>query len=72
MTPTLRCATEEIGDGLWKWSAWVETDALEEIEEVVYTLDPSFFNPVRRIRDRDSRFLVADTTSHPLWQNQIF
>ena len=63
MTPILRSATEQIGDGLWKWSAWIETDALEEIEEVVYTLDPSFFNPVRRVKNRDSRFLVEDTTS---------
>lgn len=63
MTPILRSATEQIGDGLWKWSAWVETDALEEIEEVVYTLDPSFFNPVRRVKNRGSRFLVEDTTS---------
>jgi CheY-like chemotaxis protein len=63
MTPILRCAAEQIGEGLWKWSAWIETDTLEEIDEVVYTLDPSFFNPVRRIRDRVSRFLLADTTS---------
>ena len=63
MGTDLASLTEDVGDGLWRWSVWVEADSPEEIEEVVYTLDSSFFNPVRRTKERDSHFKIADVAS---------
>ncbi|MCL6257475.1 hypothetical protein M3O96_00125 [Aquiflexum sp. TKW24L] len=47
-----------VGDDWWKWSLWIEGKDmdLDEIDSVVYTLHPTFPNPVRRITNRDSKF----------------
>lgn len=63
MTANLLSLVEDAGGGLWRWSVSVETDSPEEIEEVVYTLDPSFSNPVRRTKERISGFKIADLAS---------
>jgi transcription initiation factor IIF auxiliary subunit len=50
------------GDGLkdhwWSWAVWVEgpESELDGIEYVEYTLHPTFPKPVRRIRDRATKF----------------
>lgn len=46
------------GDDWWTWWIWIEADdvLLNEIEVVVYTLHPTFYEPVRRITDRKSKF----------------
>lgn len=65
MAPELAVLIEEIETGLWNWSVWVDSEPLEVIEEVVYTLDSSFFNPVRRTKERESRFKMGDIASGP-------
>lgn len=65
MTSELEVLIEEIETGLWNWFVWVESDPSEVIEEVVYTLDSSFFNPVRRTRERESKFKIKDIASGP-------
>jgi CheY-like chemotaxis protein len=65
MTVDLAESIEESGAGLWRWSIWVESDLLEQIEEVVYTLDSSFVNPVRRTKERKAKFKIADVASGP-------
>lgn len=46
------------GDDWWKWWIWIEgpDNELDQIDHVVYTLHTTFPNPVRTIRDRDSKF----------------
>lgn len=46
------------GDDRWKWWVWIdgpETE-LDGVEKVVYTLHPTFPNPVRTVTDRRSKF----------------
>ena len=46
------------GNDYWKWWIWVEgpADELDRIDYVVYTLHPTFPNPVRTVTDRASKF----------------
>ena len=60
MTTELATQTEQIEEGLWRWSVWIETNSSEDIEEAVYTLDSSFFNPVRRTKESGSNFKITD------------
>ena len=46
------------GDDWWKWWIWIdgtETE-LDRISEVIYTLHPTFPDPVRTVRDRSTKF----------------
>lgn len=45
-------------DGWWKWWIWIEgpDNELDKIDHVVYNLHTTFPNPIRTIRDRDSKF----------------
>ncbi len=47
-----------VGDDWWKWAIWIEGQDkdLDEIDYVVYTLHPTFPHPVRRIKNRESKF----------------
>jgi len=51
------------GDDWWKWRIWIEgTDAeLDEIDKVVYTLHETFPDPVRVIKDRQSKFRLESS-----------
>jgi hypothetical protein len=42
----------------WGWSAWIEgtPEELDNIDEVVWRLHPTFTNPIRRINSRDTKF----------------
>ena len=44
------------GDDWWKWWVWIDgpKEELDQIDHVVYTLHPTFPNPVRIVRDRSS------------------
>lgn len=47
------------GDDYWDWSVWIESDdpkKLDKIEFVTYHLHNTFYNPVRVIKDRVSKF----------------
>jgi transcription initiation factor IIF auxiliary subunit len=46
------------GKDYWRWSIWLDgTDAeLDAVDHVVYTLHPSFPNPVRSVKDRATKF----------------
>lgn len=58
--------SEYIGDGLWRWSISLPSDApLDEIERVVYTLHPTFSKPVRKVLVPENGFAVQDITSAP-------
>lgn len=49
------------GEDWWEWWVWIEgADAeLDAISQVIYTLHPTFPNPVRTIRDRRSKFRLS-------------
>src|SRR5262245_25262815 len=51
---------DESGDW-WRWSVWLEgPDAeLDMVKEVIYTLHSTFRNPVRRIKDRNTKFRLS-------------
>lgn len=42
----------------WKWWVWINGPAneLDQVDHVVYVLDPTFPSPVRTARDKNSRF----------------
>jgi len=42
----------------WKWWVWIEgpDEELDQIDQVVYILHPTFSNPVRTCSDRASKF----------------
>jgi transcription initiation factor IIF auxiliary subunit len=44
----------------WNWWVWIEgpDSELDQIDHVVYTLHPTFPNPVRTISDRASKFTL--------------
>ena len=46
------------GDDWWKWAVWVEApdEALDRIDYVEWILHATFPDPVRRTRDRESKF----------------
>jgi len=47
------------GDNYWDWSVWIESDdpkKLDKIISVTYHLHNTFYNPVRVIKDRASKF----------------
>ena len=46
------------GDDWWRWAVWVEGSdaALDQIDFVEWTLHPTFPNPIRKVRDRASKF----------------
>jgi transcription initiation factor IIF auxiliary subunit len=46
------------GKQWWKWSLWIEgTDEdLDQIESVIYSLHPTFPEPLRTVTDRASKF----------------
>ena len=45
-------------DDWWSWSIWIEGDDtdLDKIRYVVYTLHPTFYNPVRKKSNRKTKF----------------
>lgn len=46
------------GEDWWRWAVWVEArdEALDLIDFVEWRLHPSFSNPIRKVRDRMSKF----------------
>jgi transcription initiation factor IIF auxiliary subunit len=46
------------GGDWWTWAVWLEgrDEALDFVEFVEWALHPTFPNPVRRVRDRASKF----------------
>lgn len=46
------------GDDWWEWSVWVDAsdDEINKIKFVEYTLHPTFPNPVRIIKNRQTKF----------------
>jgi transcription initiation factor IIF auxiliary subunit len=49
------------GEDWWVWWIWIDApDAeLDQIEQVVYTLHPTFPEPVRTVKDRMSKFRLS-------------
>lgn len=47
-----------VGGNQWKWSVWLEGEdaELDQVESVEYHLHPTFPQPVRVVKDRDSMF----------------
>jgi transcription initiation factor IIF auxiliary subunit len=47
-----------LGHDRWKWSVWVDgpSEKLDQIDYVMYVLDPTFHNPVREVSDRATKF----------------
>jgi len=46
------------GNNWWQWSVWLDgvEDELDKVAHVIYTLDPTFPTPTRKIVDRNSKF----------------
>ncbi|MEO5775309.1 MAG: pYEATS domain-containing protein [Flavobacterium sp.] len=46
------------GDDWWSWWIWIDggNNDLDQIVQVIYTLHSTFHNPVRKIKDRKTKF----------------
>jgi transcription initiation factor IIF auxiliary subunit len=53
-----------LGNDRWTWSVELNgTPAeLDDVDHVVYVLDPTFHNPVREIRDRVTNFRLTTSS----------
>ncbi len=58
MSVRIKQETHYKGNDWWKWSVWLDGPKreLDRIDHVVYTLHPTFREPVRRITDRKTNF----------------
>ncbi|MDR4467776.1 MAG: TIR domain-containing protein [Nitrospira sp.] len=58
MTIHIKQETVRKGKDWWEWSVWLdgEKKELDAIAHVVYTLHPTFPNPVVRVSDRKTKF----------------
>jgi transcription initiation factor IIF auxiliary subunit len=58
MALSIEQESEYQGNDYWHWAIWLGgPDAeLDAVDHVVYTLHPSFPNPVRTVADRATRF----------------
>jgi NTE family protein len=51
-----------VADEYWRWSVWLEPTSeaeLDQVDHVVYTLHPTFPNPVQTVRDRSTKFRLT-------------
>jgi transcription initiation factor IIF auxiliary subunit len=51
-----------LGKDQWEWDAFLDSNQpkeLDEIEYVEYVLHPTFDNPIREIKDRESNFRLS-------------
>jgi len=58
MALSIQQETHYVGHNYWKWSVWLEgaPQELDDVDRVVYILDPTFHNPVREVEDRTTKF----------------
>ncbi len=58
MSLSIKQEAVSTGKDWWSWSVWLDGTAeeLKKVDHVVYTLHPTFPNPVREIKDRSSQF----------------
>ena len=58
MALSIQQSQEYVGHDRWRWSVWLNgtPEELDSIDYVLYILDPTFHNPVRRISDRTTNF----------------
>ena len=50
-----------LGKDRWEWSVWIDgpREELDGIDHVVYVLHSTFHNPVRTVKDRESKFRLT-------------
>lgn len=60
MAVRIRQASEYQWENWWEWWIWLDgtTEELDQVDRVVYTLHPTFPNPVRTVSDRSTNFLL--------------
>jgi transcription initiation factor IIF auxiliary subunit len=58
MALSIQQSQEYKGNDRWRWSVWLSgtPEELDLIDHVLYILDPTFHNPVRRVSDRATNF----------------
>jgi transcription initiation factor IIF auxiliary subunit len=58
MPLSIEQGAEYIGHDRWRWWVWLEgsPSELDDVERVMYILDPTFHNPVREVEDRGNKF----------------
>jgi hypothetical protein len=61
MTIRIKQDCAHSGDGWWNWSVWLEgpDEEIKGVREVVYTLHPTFVDPVQTIRTRRNGFKLS-------------
>ena len=61
MSLKIRNNWKYIGDDRWDWEAFIDdngTGELDDIKYVEYVLHPTFVNPIRKIDDRENKFIL--------------
>ena len=48
------------GDDWWKWWIWIDgpNEELDQIDHVTYILHPTFPNPVQKVDNRPTKFML--------------
>jgi transcription initiation factor IIF auxiliary subunit len=51
---------EYVGNDYWRWWVWIvgSDEELDQIDRVIYTLHPTFRDPVHTVTDRSTKFLM--------------
>lgn len=63
MTISIAQDAEQIHNNSWKWAVWLDGPEaeLDAVQEVIYTLHPTFSQPVQIVRNRSDNFRLTRT-----------
>src|SRR5258706_72858 len=58
-----RHAAVDGGHDRWEWAVWIDatSEELQQVESVVYTLHPTFSDPVRVVKDRATKYRLKES-----------
>lgn len=64
MALSIQQSEHYLGNGRWTWSVWLggTSEELDNVDHVMYILDPTFHNPVRTVNDRSSNFRLETSS----------
>jgi transcription initiation factor IIF auxiliary subunit len=60
MALSIRQDEQYTGRDRWRWSVWLDgpPEELDDVDHVMYILDPTFNEPVREVDDRSTNFRI--------------
>ena len=64
MALSIRLDERYDGHDHWKFSVWIDGQGqeLDDVDHVMYILDPTFIKPVREVYDRSTNFCLEESS----------